>query len=60
MGTRLSEETILRPKPMVGTLLQTPLPGLERIAVTVVFVSALLLLGMSYFNRMERKFADVI
>ena len=42
------------------TLLKTPPPGLERIAVTVVFVSALLLLGMSYFNRMERKFADVI
>ena len=42
------------------TLLKTPPPGLDRIAVTVVFVSALLLLGMSYFNRMERKFADVI
>jgi lipopolysaccharide transport system permease protein len=41
-------------------LLKTPPPGLGRIAVTVVFVSALLLLGMSYFNRMERKFADVI
>ena len=53
--------------PMVGviegfrwTLLKTPPPGLDRIAVTVVFISALLLLGMSYFNRMERKFADVI
>lgn len=43
-----------------GTLLKTPPPGLDRIAVTVVFVSALLLLGMSYFNRMERKFVDVI
>ena len=42
------------------TLLKTPSPGLDRIAVTVVCVSALLLLGMSYFNRMERKFADVI
>jgi len=42
------------------TLLKTPPPGLDRIAVTGVFVSALLLLGMSYFNRMERKFADVI
>ena len=42
------------------TLLKTPPPGLDRIAVTVVFISALLLLGMSYFNRMERKFADVI
>ena len=41
-------------------LLRTPPPGLDRIAVTVVFVSALLLFGMSYFNRMERKFADVI
>lgn len=42
------------------TLLKTPPPSLDRIAVTVVFVSALLLLGMSYFNRMERKFVDVI
>ncbi|MEP6960148.1 MAG: ABC transporter permease [Nitrospirota bacterium] len=42
------------------TLLKTPPPGLDRIAVTVVCVSALLLLGMSYFNRMERKFADMI
>jgi lipopolysaccharide transport system permease protein len=42
------------------TLLKTPPPSLERIAVTVVFVSVLLFLGMSYFNRMERKFADVI
>lgn len=42
------------------TLLKTPPPGPERIAVTVVFVSALLLLAMSYFNRMERKFADII
>lgn len=41
-------------------LLKTPPPGLDRIAVTVVFVSTLLLFGMSYFNRMERKFADVI
>jgi lipopolysaccharide transport system permease protein len=41
-------------------LLKTPPPGLEGIAVTVVCVSALLFLGMSYFNRMERKFADVI
>lgn len=41
-------------------LLRTPPPSLDRIAVTVVFVSALLLFGMSYFNRMERKFADVI
>lgn len=42
------------------TLLKTPPPSLDRIAVTIAFVSALLLLGMSYFNRMERKFADVI
>ena len=42
------------------TLLGTPPPGLDRIVVTVVFVSAILLLGMSYFNRVERKFADVI
>ena len=42
------------------TLLRTPPPDLNRIAVTVVCVSALLLLGMAYFNRMERKFADVI
>lgn len=41
-------------------LLKTPPPGLDTLAVTTVFVSALLLLGMSYFNRMERKFADVI
>ena len=41
-------------------LLKTPPPGLDKIAVTVVFVSTLLLLGMSYFNRMARKFADVI
>jgi lipopolysaccharide transport system permease protein len=41
-------------------LLKAPPPGLDTIAVTVVFVSALLFLGMSYFNRMERKFADVI
>jgi lipopolysaccharide transport system permease protein len=42
------------------TLLKTPPPGLDRMAVTAVLVSALFLLGMSYFNRMERKFADVI
>jgi lipopolysaccharide transport system permease protein len=42
------------------TLLKTPPPGLERIAMTVGCVSVLLLLGMSYFNRMERKFVDVI
>jgi len=42
------------------TLLKTPPPSLDRIAVTIACVSALLLLGMSYFNRMERKFADVI
>jgi lipopolysaccharide transport system permease protein len=41
-------------------LLKTPPPGLDTLAVTTVFVSAMLLLGMSYFNRMERKFADVI
>lgn len=41
-------------------LLKTSPPGLDTLAVTVVFVSALLLLGMSYFNRMERKFVDVI
>jgi len=41
-------------------LLQAPFPGLERIGVTVVFVIASLVLGMSYFNRMERKFVDVI
>jgi len=41
-------------------LLKTPPPGLDRIAVTVVFVSAFLLLSMSYFNRMARKFVDVI
>ncbi len=53
--------------PLVGViegfrwaLLKAPPPGLERIAVTVVFVIGLLLLGMSYFNRMERKFVDVI
>jgi lipopolysaccharide transport system permease protein len=42
------------------TLLKTPPPGLDKIAMTALFVSALILLGMSYFNRMERKFADVI
>ncbi len=41
-------------------LLNTPAPSLARIVVTVVVVSTVLLLGMSYFNRMERKFADVI
>jgi ABC-type polysaccharide/polyol phosphate export permease len=41
-------------------LLKTPPPSLERLAVTVVCISVLLLLGMSYFNRVERKFADVI
>lgn len=41
-------------------LLKTSPPGLDTIGVTAVFVSALLLLGMSYFNRMERKFVDVI
>ena len=53
--------------PMVGVvegfrwaLLKTPPPGLDSIAVTVVFASVLLLLGISCFNRMERKFADVI
>ena len=42
------------------TLLKTPPPSLDRIAVTTACVTVLLLLGMSYFNRMERKFADVI
>jgi lipopolysaccharide transport system permease protein len=53
--------------PMVGVIegfrwavLKTPPPSLERLAVTVVFISVLLFLGMSYFNRVERKFADVI
>ena len=41
-------------------LLKTPPPSLETMGITVALVSALLLLGMSYFNRMERKFADVI
>jgi len=41
-------------------LLKAPPPGMERIAVTMLFVSAILLLGMAYFNRMARKFADVI
>lgn len=53
--------------PMVGVLegfrwalLKTPPPALGVMVVTVVGVVVLLLLGMSYFNRMERKFADVI
>ena len=41
-------------------LLKAPPPSLERLAVTMLFVSAILLLGMAYFNRMARKFADVI
>lgn len=41
-------------------LLKTSPPGLDTIGVTAVFVSAILLLGISYFNRMERKFVDVI
>ena len=53
--------------PMVGviegfrwSLLKTPPPALSGMVVTVLGVVVLLLLGMSYFNRMERKFADVI
>ena len=42
------------------SLLKTSPPVLGGMAVTVVCVVVLLLLGMSYFNRMERKFADVI
>ena len=41
-------------------LLKTPPPALDEMAVTVGCVLVSLLLGMSYFNRMERKFADVI
>ena len=41
-------------------LLKTSPPALGGMAVTVVCVVVLLVLGMSYFNRMERKFADVI
>ena len=41
-------------------LLKTAPPAFGGMAVTVVCVVVLLLLGMSYFNRMERKFADVI
>lgn len=41
-------------------LLRTPPPVLGELAVTAACVVILLLLGMSYFNRMERKFADVI
>ncbi|MEQ1654280.1 MAG: ABC transporter permease [Nitrospira sp.] len=41
-------------------LLKTPPPSLGKMAITAALVSALLLLGMSYFNRMARKFADVI
>jgi lipopolysaccharide transport system permease protein len=53
--------------PMVGViegfrwaLLKTPLPASGAMVVTVACVLVSLLLGMSYFNRMERKFADVI
>jgi len=41
-------------------LLKTAPPALGGMAVTDVCVVVLLLLGMSYFNRMERQFADVI
>jgi lipopolysaccharide transport system permease protein len=41
-------------------ILKTPPPALGGMAVTVGCVLVSLLLGMSYFNRMERKFADVI
>jgi lipopolysaccharide transport system permease protein len=41
-------------------LLKTPPPALGEMALTVGCVFVSLLLGMSYFNRMERKFADVI
>ncbi len=53
--------------PMVGiiegfrwALLGTPPPTLGSLVIDTVFVGAVLLLGISYFNHVERKFADVI
>ncbi len=41
-------------------LLNTPSPGFEKMTFTVLCVMALLVFGMAYFNRMARKFVDVI
>jgi lipopolysaccharide transport system permease protein len=41
-------------------LLKSPSPGFERMTFTVLCVMALLVFGMAYFNRMARKFVDVI
>jgi len=41
-------------------LLRTPFPGVNKMALMVVCIVALLVLGMAYFNRIERKFVDVI
>lgn len=53
--------------PMVGVvegfrwaLVGTPHPDFRAMAVSVVVIAAALLLGLAYFRKMERSFADVI